>query len=88
MLVTLSKSVDEKCGCTLKNVDRTSKNDEEKMFATFLKNVYAKILKKVKSRRYLGDFKASKWVILGLRGFYSSHAYPPSGSYIGAPNRA
>jgi hypothetical protein len=66
------------------------------MLATFPKNVNgkniynsSKIINKkiiiVKERGYLGELESVKWVVLDLRGPYSSHPYPPSGSYIGTP---
>jgi hypothetical protein len=57
------------------------------MFATFPKNVDEKILtivqkvliKKSKRVGFLGP-ESVKWAVLGFMGFYSSLAYPPSGS--------
>jgi hypothetical protein len=41
--------------------------------------------KKVKVCEYLGGLESVRWVVFILNGLYSSHPYPPSGSYIGAP---
>jgi hypothetical protein len=90
MLATFLKNVDEKSvsniskKCWRKNVRNISEKYLWKKYWQQFKKLLIQEIKKSKCE-YLGGLESVRWVVFVLNGLYSSHPYPPSGSYIGAP---